>query len=60
MKEQEKTPKINNKTEINNLPHKEFKALEILKKMLTELWNIIDESGFFKKKKKGVIRNWKI
>lgn len=24
--------------------------------MLTKLWKIIDESGFFKK---GVIRNWK-
>ena len=42
MKRQEKNPeKINNKTEINNLPDKEFKALMI--RMLTELRKRIDE-----------------
>ena len=42
LKEQEKTPdKTTNKTEINNLPDKEFKALVI--RILTELGKRIDE-----------------
>ena len=61
MKEQEKTPaKINNKTEINDLPDKEFKALVI--KMSSELGKRIDiHSENFNKEpeniKKDPIRN---
>ena len=40
-KEQEKTPEKTNKTEINNLPGKEFKALII--RMLTEYGKRIDK-----------------
>ena len=61
LKEQEKTPaKINNKTEINDLPDKEFKALVI--KMSSELGKRIDiHSENFNKEpeniKKDPIRN---
>ena len=42
MEEQKKShEKINDKTDINNLPDEEFKALVIKKKMLTELRQII-------------------
>ena len=56
MKEQEKTPeKINNKTEINNLLDKEFKALVI--KILTKLEKRIDvHSEHFNKEQENIFK----
>ena len=56
MKEQKKSPeKINNETEINNLPDKEFKTLLLI--MLTELGKRIDEHGEnFNKELKNIFK----
>ena len=56
MKEQEKNPeKINNESEINNLPDKEFKILVI--NMLTELGKRIDvNSEHFNKELENINR----
>ena len=56
LKEQEKNPeKINNETEINNLPNKQFKTLVI--KMLTELRKRIDvNSEHFNKELENMIK----
>ena len=56
LKEQEKNPeKINNESEINNLPDKEFKILVI--NMLTELGKRIDvNSEHFNKELENINR----